>query len=633
MSATLPGRLGLLPRRTIRQQTASIAAAARRVAPQGRILPDEVWRRRHRIIVALCWLHVPAIAIFGVMTGSSLDHSLAEASIVALTSALASWSLLGRSARSAMASLALLLSSAILVHLSGGLVELHFHFFVTVALLALYQDWLPFLLAIGFVVVHHFVFGLLAPGSVFDHVEGQRDPLLWSLLHGTYIGVLSLISLVGWSMSQLAYSDALTGLPSRTLFLHRVEEALRAAGSGHRRPAVLFVDLDDFKTINDSLGHASGDALLVSVGQRIRGAIRSDDTAARLGGDEFAVLAMAESTAEATSLAERIRQVLAEPYELDGSQVTVRASIGVVLGDRDADDAAGLLRDADLAMYSAKGCGKDRFEIFQSAMHDAARRRLQLKEGLRHAVERGELTLQFQPIVDLRTAEMTAVEALARWNHPQLGQIPPAEFIPLAEETGFIIPMGREILALACRSAVRFQTRSPGLVMSVNLSVLQLQSPDIVADVHFALATSGLSASDLILEITESMVMDDAEAALDALTALKSVGCRIAVDDFGTGYSSLSYLRRLPVDILKIDRSFVVELQGIGDRSTLAGAVISVSQMFGLATVAEGVEEAGQLDALRALGCDQAQGYLFARPMDAADLEVLLADATELKTA
>ena len=597
--------------------------------PRGRLLPDEVWRGRHRVITWLAFLHVPTILVFGAWTGNEMDHVAAEAAGVAILALAAAQPRLGRVIQSMAASLSLMTASAILVHLSHGTIEMHFHFFIVVPLLALYQDWVPFILSIAYVVAHHLTVGLLDPTAVFNHPSGQNSPVFWALVHGGYIAALSIISVVGWSMSQRAFSDSLTSLASRSLFKSRLAHAQTLADRNGSTPAVLFVDIDDFKTINDSLGHVAGDEVLASVGQRIRRAVRAEDTAARMGGDEFAILLEHTTPDDVTGLADRLLQVLRAPFTIEGQSLPIRISVGIAFATPSAG-SGDPLRDADTAMYVAKAAGKDRYAFFEPAMHDAAIRRLRLKADLEGAVQRDELTIDYQPIVDVTTGATTGVEALLRWRHAEQGFIPPVEFIPLAEETGLIVEIGRRILARACQQAAHWQAFVPGLTLCVNLSVRQLQDPGLLGDVRVALERSGLPADRLVLEITESVLMEDVDRSIRALDALKALGVRLAVDDFGTGHSSLSYLRQLPVDILKIDRSFVAELRGDSDGQTIVGIVVNLGHSLGLRIVAEGVEDPWQLSALRAAGCDEAQGFLLARPLPPERIAELLASGMHI---
>jgi diguanylate cyclase (GGDEF)-like protein/PAS domain S-box-containing protein len=439
-------------------------------------------------------------------------------------------------------------------------------------------------------------------------------------------------------LAHQAFYDELTGLANRALFQNRVDHAMAVRKRRGVGPSVLFMDLDDFKTVNDSLGHVAGDRLLVMVAARLAQCLRASDTAARLGGDEFAVL-VEDSTLASTTMAERVLTALTDPFEIDGNQVHVRASIGIAVappGQVGPDAVASLLRNADVAMYSAKSEGGGMWRAFEPAMLDAARRRLELKSALDRAIERDELLLHYQPIVDLDTGAVRGVEALVRWTHPQRGLIAPLDFIPLAEETGQIISIGGWVLTEACRAAVQLQRdhpTTPPLSMAVNLSGHQLQRPEIVAEVADALAASGLAPGDLVLEITETVVMRDVERTIGRLVSLKALGVRLAIDDFGTGYSSLNYLRRFPVDIVKVDRSFVDAIATDADQRALVAMIVELTVALGLRAVAEGIERPDQLAALRSLGCTQGQGFLFARPVAFDDLAPLLAKLSDAKTA
>ena len=423
-----------------------------------------------------------------------------------------------------------------------------------------------------------------------------------------------------------AFHDPLTGLANRALFTDRVEHAvLRRGGAAVLGVAVLFLDLDDFKTVNDSLGHTSGDLLLKMVGQRLADAVRPADTVARFGGDEFAVLIEdIQDRSDASVAADRISEILRVPFFVSGREVFVTASMGIAFG-HDADE---LLRSADVAMYRTKSAGKAHYVFYESEMDDAAHTRLKLTADLRRAAFRGEFSLEYQPTVELATGRPTGLEALIRWQHPELGLIAPLDFVPLAEETGLVVPIGRWALAEACTQAARWRAdfpSDPPLGMSVNLSARQLQHPGLVDDLAAALATSGFPAELLTLELTESVLMQGGDSAIDALHALKALGVRLALDDFGTGYSSLSYLRNLPVDTVKIDRSFIEGIDaGVGDGLSVLRGIIQLGHALGLALVAEGIERGSQADALRELGCQLGQGYLFWRPLKPDAVEVLL---------
>jgi diguanylate cyclase (GGDEF)-like protein len=382
---------------------------------------------------------------------------------------------------------------------------------------------------------------------------------------------------------------------------------------------VMFIDLDDFKTVNDSLGHAAGDVVLQEVARRLQTAVRPADTVARFGGDEFAVLLDGiNDSSDAADVAGRILRALELPFDLEGTQVYPRASVGICLADHDvgAADAEELLRNADVAMYMAKRDSKGGYRVFEPAMHERVVERLELQTELQRALEENQLEVHYQPVVRLNESADYGVEALLRWVHPTRGTIPPLQFIPFAEETGLIIPIGRWVLQEACRQGALLHEefpRTPPLTISVNLSVKQLQSESIMEDVRQALESSGLEPSRLVLEITETVMMADADLAVRRLEELKALGVLLAMDDFGTGYSSLSYLSRFPIDILKMDRSF---LSAEHADSGLAAAIIGLGNSLNLDVVAEGIELPEQMAALRNLGCELGQGFLFARPMN-----------------
>ncbi|HYY87642.1 MAG TPA: EAL domain-containing protein, partial [Chloroflexota bacterium] len=424
-------------------------------------------------------------------------------------------------------------------------------------------------------------------------------------------------------LTRLAFHDPLSNLPNRALFMDRLQHALERAARQGRPIAVMFLDLDNFKVVNDSLGHKAGDQLLVSVAQRLVGCLRTVDTAARFGGDEFTVL-LEDLTGpeDALLVADRIANHLNEPFQLDGREVFVTASIGIALTDGSSETAESLVRTADLAMYQAKTSGKARYAVFDPEMNDRAWRRLETETDLRHALDRSEFVLHYQPIVDLATGRIVEVEALVRWQHPERGLVPPAEFIPTAEETGLIVPLGRWVLAEACAQLRAWG--DPDLVVSVNLAARQFQDAALVEDVARVLKASGLQPWQLKLEITESAAMLDAAATEATLRQLKRLGVHLAIDDFGTGYSALSYLKRFSVDTLKVDRSFVGGLGHDTDDAAIVTAIVALAHTMGLEVTAEGVETADQQARLQRLGCNRAQGYYFARPRDQAEISTLL---------
>ena len=423
------------------------------------------------------------------------------------------------------------------------------------------------------------------------------------------------------TLAHRAFHDPLTDLANRRLLVERLD-ATRRTMADDQKVAVLWLDLDDFKRVNDSLGHAAGDELLREVSTRLRDVLRPSDLAARLGGDEFAVvLEDVRSDDDALHTAERVLLALSHPISIADRTVTVRSSIGVALAEGSAWTTDDLLRNADVAMYIAKGDGKARVRVFEAAMHDALVDRLQLESDLEHAVERNELVLHYQPVVELDSGDIVGFEALVRWQHPERGLLMPIEFIPLAEETGFVLPVDRWVLLQACCQTRQWQVDHPSerpLEISVNLSTRQLEDDRVVDLVRLALEVSGLAPACLVLEVTESFLLRDEVAGARRLRALRNLGVRLAIDDFGTGYSSLSYLRSLPVDVLKIDRSFVGGLGTVDEDASLVHAILSLADSLGLATVAEGVETEVQREKLVALGCSHGQGWHFAKAVDVA---------------
>ena len=437
-------------------------------------------------------------------------------------------------------------------------------------------------------------------------------------------------------LAHQAFHDPLTNLANRVLFRDRVEHALKRAEGGSRAPTVLFIDLDNFKAVNDGLGHSAGDWLLIEVASRLAACLRPADTVARLGGDEFAVL-LEHETDGSRAVADTIIEAFVRPFSVHGTDIVVTVSIGIASAcPREGADE--ILRNADLALYRAKGAGKACAARFEAAMHVAARRRLETEGELRRAIEgdrsAGELVIYYQPLARLSTGRMTGFEALVRWMHPTRGMLEPLDFISLAEETGLIVPLGRWVLNEACRQTREWQERygplhsatGGSLRVGVNLSGRHLSQPELLQDVSAALRNSGLAPTDLVLELTESMLVHDNRATLERLDALKGLGVRLAIDDFGTGYSSLAYLERFPVDSLKMDRSFIAGLGRESSNSPLAEAVIGLGRILGLRVVAEGIETAEQWDVLRRLGCSLGQGFYLSRPVPPADFERLLAN-------
>lgn len=428
-------------------------------------------------------------------------------------------------------------------------------------------------------------------------------------------------------LTHQALHDPLTKLANRVLFRNRVEHALAKVNRQKTAVAVLFLDLDNFKTVNDSLGHAAGDILLVSVAERLRSALRNSDTPARLGGDEFAILLEdARHTADAVMIAERLKEILRAPFLIDGKEVFIGTSIGIAVTQTGDENPEELLRNADMAMYTAKTQGKGHYVVFETKMHEALMERIELETDLREAVENEQFVLHYQPIIDLQSERITGMEALVRWNHPVHGLIPPVKFISVAEETNLIIPLGKWILDEACRQAQAWQPHGSesGLSISVNLSTRQFQETTLVEMVKAALAESGLPPRCLILEITENLMLQNSEATIKKLRELRNLGVRLAIDDFGTGYSSLSHLQHFPIDILKIDKSFIDKISEGTEGIAMARAIIMMSDTLRLKTIAEGIEHPEQIIALQNLGCESGQGFHYAKPLTKEDMNEFL---------
>lgn len=735
----------------------------RHVTPEGNHLSETGWRRRHAAIVGILWAHVVVLPFFGAANGRGLIHSSLESLVVVGFAVGASMRAVTNPARSVLATFGLTISSALLTHFSGGLIEMHFHYFVVVAIVTLYQSWLPFACAIGFVLLHHGIAGAISPEGVYNHPDAIAHPWKWASIHAFFLASESIACLTAWRLNEdaidrersargalekankdlaeaqeiarigswewdmdtgvvwwsdelcrifgikpgtatpgtgsfiellhlddlgsftdqiaetkegscprlerecriirpsgetrviriigsatydadgkgrmvgtsqditeqkkleleieyKAFHDPLTDLANRVLFRDRLIEALRQANP----VSVIFMDLNDFKTVNDTLGRVIGDELLVAVARLLESLVHPEDTVARFGGDEFGILVQNET--HAAQIAERIHAALETPIVLDSVEVVTRVSLGVATaeGTQTADE---LLRDADIAMCTVKATGESGFAVCGPEMRSTAVGRLELKAELRRAVKDHEFLLHYQPIVSLDSHEVVGLEALIRWDHPDRGMVAPGDFIPLAEESGAIVPLGSWVLKEAVRETKRLQeaTGRP-FSISVNLSARQLHEVDLLDTVNEALTTTGLDPSNLVLEITETFLKRKPESSIRALDGLRGLGVRIAVDDFGTGYSSLSYLHRFPIDILKIDRAFVANVTESPEKTALAQTVVELATALGLRTVAEAIETAEQLVALKALGCGDGQGYLFSKPLPMPELTAWLAD-------
>jgi len=433
----------------------------------------------------------------------------------------------------------------------------------------------------------------------------------------------------------IAHHDVLTGLPNRVLLQDRLQQAIAYANRSGLPMWVVLIDLDRFKFVNDSLGHKAGDQLLQTVATRLQSSVRESDTVARLSGDEFvAILSQYPDEQLSPAIIERVMKALAQPVLLEGKEFFVTCSIGVAVYDADGTPAQHLIEHADIAMYSAKKLGRNTFQFYQPEMNDEAQERLRIESALRNALERDEFVLHYQPQVDLDSGAIVGMEALLRWQHPELGMVPPARFISLAEETGLIVPIGAWVLRTACQQAR--QLRDAGfqdLRMAVNLSARQFAQPELVSTIAAVLEETGLPPSALELELTESLFMHDVAQGVNLLHELKSLGVALSIDDFGTGYSSLSYLRNFPIDVLKIDRSFVNDIATDADDAAIVVSVIALAHNLELRVIAEGVESEEQLEFLRRHGCDEIQGYYFSRPVDASGVRQMLQEGKQLSSA
>ncbi len=689
---------------------------------------------RHRGLLVVLAVHLVLLPAFGLTQGFSVAQVLGLDVPIAALGAAATIRRLPRTVRSMLCVLGLLTCSAVLVVLWHGATEAHFHYFVVVGAVAMYEAWPPFLLAFLFVCFQHALMGLMLPQLVFAH-HGMTNPLAWAGIHGAFIAALAIANLVGWRASEqvrqagrrsearlqqaftdapigvalvdadgvlvavnaalgestghdpdalvgrpwaalapagdrdqavwppvgeqelrvrradgstgwmlwrhsqlpdgedgvhwisqaidvsarkaaeqrLAHQaahDALTGLPNRESFTAALDAILaepREAGV----VCVLFADVDDFKVVNDSLGHGAGDDLLRAIARRLREALRPEDVIGRFGGDEFVICVEVEDLAAGQAIADRIGLSLAAPFVLDDHARFVTVSLGLVLADPAADRAESLLADGDAAMYRAKRLGKARCVTFDAEMREGPRERLQLEAQLRRAIDADQLVLDFQPQVRVRDGSMMGVEALVRWRHPQRGLLTPGAFIPLAEQSDLISAVGAWVLRAACEQAAQW----PGVVTAVNLSARQLTDPGLPQTVAQALADAGVEPHDLCLEITETAAIVDHGLAGDVIGGLRAIGVQLAIDDFGVGQSSLSQLSELRnVHQLKIDRSFVSRLEADAGSRAVVGAIVDLAESLDMSVVAEGVETAGQALILADMGCEYAQGYYYARP-------------------
>jgi diguanylate cyclase (GGDEF)-like protein len=597
-------------------KTAATRRKMRSWLPEGRALPDSTWQRRHRTITGFALIQAVGVALFGLMIGRPVPTCVIALIFIGAPGLLGLVRTASRRLRTLSTVVSLMFASVMAVDLAHGAIEAHFHFFVMIGVVSLYQDWSAFGLCVLITVVHHATMGTIDPKAVFAGSAEQRHPVEYAFIHGAFILAASITHLLAWRANeQQELSDSLTRLANRTHFTERLERLLAA---NDEPVAVLFVDLDNFKNINDSGGHHVGDAALVHTARCISGAIRADDLAARIGGDDFAIV-MSTTSDGASAVYDRIAKSLRAPMVVDGREIFVHASVGIAdTRSARARNAGDLLREADLAMYVAKSTGRNRSVTYSEAVAGNLRQQAELVADIGHALARGEFEIVYQPAVLPSNGFMCGVEALLRWHHPERGLVSPVEFIPVAEKTGEIRAIGAWVLSEATRQVACWRATVPGcadLEVAVNLSPVQLRDADLLEVVARTLTESGLPADALTLEVTESMLLSDLDLARRQLDAVRKLGAKVSIDDFGTGYSSLSYLAKLPADQVKIDRSFVSELHADDGSVALVRGIIDMARALDLDIQAEGVEDAGQEKILYELGCPRAQGYFYSRPL------------------
>ncbi|MGI8675953.1 MAG: putative bifunctional diguanylate cyclase/phosphodiesterase [Nocardioidaceae bacterium] len=614
--------------------------------PQGSTLPDEVWATRHRWVMALLVVQAVGLLPYGLVRNYSLTDSLLQAALPLAMAAWASVSWLSNVTRASVAAVGLMVESGIIVHLSGGVIEAHFHFFVMVPIVALYESWIPFGLAVGYVLFQHGIVGTLDSSSVYNHDSAQSSPWTWAGIHAGLFAFACLGALAHWTLheharqvreqlKQAIEQDALTSLPNRTGLKRLGQEAI-----GRGDPiSVLLIDLDGFKDVNDTLGHAGGDLLLAQVATRLRTVLDVRDVLGRLGGDEYVVLLPRCGPEGAQAIADRLRDSLTESFAIHDLRMDINGSVGISSwspSSPDPENAAAveimteLLRQADVAMYVAKQdrSGTARYEPVQD--HEA-RRRLTFISELRRAIDSDELVVYFQPKISLASGSASGLEALVRWQHPERGLIGPGDFIPTAERTSLIDSLTEVVLDKALAAVRQWHDADVLLGVSVNVSPHSLTNRQLVHTVDRLLHRYDLEPRWLCLEITEEVLLVDDDGALFLLREMQQCGVLIAIDDYGSGYASMSYLQRLAADELKIDRSIVgglgaQEPSPVQQRSAadyglvIVRSTIEMGHSLGLRVVAEGVESAEAMATLTAAGCDEAQGYLIARPMPADDV-------------
>lgn len=597
--------------------------------PHGRQLPEEEWARRHLAIRVLLLAHAVGLPVAARLFDGSVLQMVTYAAAMLLVWYVAGMSRLAPAVRSCVAASGLIMASSFLVQLTGGLIEAHFHFFVMVPVVAMYESWLPFCLAIAFVLFEHGIVGAIMPHSVYGHSE-HSDPWLWAVVHAGFFAAACLGALVNWGFAErarragelmaaeLAFKaehDPLTGLPNPARLA-----AIAHERGGHR--VVVALNLDRFRQVNDALGHGNADALLVEVARRLRTSLEPDDVLVRLGGDDFAAVTMSNGAQRPAEVAERLQKCFDTPFDLSGIEVDVDVTIGVA-GNPDAT-VSELQRHAELAMRTAKE-HRTGVHVYRAQEGPRASQELALFTELRRAINEGQLELFYQPKIDLSRRAIIGAEALVRWRHPDRGLVPPGDFLPLAENTSLYRPLTTAVLQLALQQIHELDQADHALPIAINVSPRSLHDTGFADEILTAVRRAGVDPSLLRIEITETSVMADPAVAASLLTRLSSNGLGLSIDDFGTGHSSLSMLRSLPVDELKIDRSFVSRLTaGEHNDVVLVQATIQLGHLLGMTVIAEGIETERELTLLTEMGCDLGQGYHIARPMPAADFMKLV---------
>ncbi len=615
-------------------------------------ISDAAFQLRLRLCLSALAITAVIVATVGLINGEGLVHILTEMAPTSIFFIVARRTPHRIIAMFAV-SFGLATNSAILVHYTDGLIESHLSFFVVLPLIALFQDWRATMSAAGLVLAHHGIIGMIDPTAVYNHTAAQENPLLWGAIHGAFLLALVFTLMVLWHFStqdhrttrealdaltsvqdeleHRAFHDPLTNLGNRALLIEELEIAL-----ANDNPVNLYViDIDRFQLVNESLGHDLGDQLLLAVAERLQQSIRTSDLLVHVGADEFVVMTRTRTDSnDLESTGQRFRSAFTRPMVIDHESFPMSVSVGAAASHRPAQvtitDPSVLLRNADAAMNQAKSAGRNSVALFDEEIRSLATHRLELRKELHQAVADEAFELHYQPVIDMKNGRMIGVEALVRWNHPTRGMVNPDDFIPVAEDTGVIIPIGEWVLWEACIQVLRWERRhGVRLDVAINLSARQLVSPSLLATVSDMLDTTGIDPSRICFEVTESALIDNPELAIGNLQALRDLGLDLALDDFGTQYASLTYLRTLPVNLLKIDRSFTAGLGLDPKDDTIIESTISLAHGLGLEVVAEGIEETAQYEMLESFSCDYGQGYLLGRPMPADDVIALFATSPD----